>query len=110
MNTPNQNLQDAGVSALLRKSRPAPPLPPRFREDVWRRIQGEERRSEEAAMPSLSWLDALVQQLLRPRWAMASLVVVIFAGSIGGAVNNSAAVRNQAQARYLSAVAPSSVH
>ena len=61
-------------------------------------------------MSSLVWLDVLVQQLLRPRWALASLAVLVVAGAIGGAANSSVAVRNQAQARYLSAVAPSSIH
>ena len=109
MNTPKQNSADAGLSALLRKSRPAPPLPPRFQEGIWQRIESQERRAgSEIASPS--WLDVLVQRLLQPRWALASLAVLVVAGGIIGAANSSTELRHQARARYLSAVAPSYVH
>jgi hypothetical protein len=109
MNTSNQNQENTGLSTVLRKARPAPPLPPRFQESVWRRIESQERRAgSEIASPS--WLDVLVQRLLQPRWALASLAVLVVAGGVIGAANSSTEHRHQAQARYLSAVAPSSVH
>jgi len=109
MNVQNRNPQDAGLVALLHQSRPAPPLPPRFQESVWRRIEARERQTTDE-ISSSSWLDVLVQRFLQPRWAVASLVMLIVAGGVVGAARSSAEFRHQAQIRYLSAVAPSSVH
>ena len=109
MNAGNQYSDDARLKALLRESRPSPPLPPLFQENVWRRIEKQERR-EKPESASLSWLDALVRQLLRPRWALASLTVLILAGAVGGAANRSAELRHQAQVRYLGSVSPTIVH
>jgi hypothetical protein len=104
MNKENTN---AKLSTLLRASRAAPTLPPRFQEGVWRRI-------EEAAAPvkvtgGITWLDALVRLVLRPRFALATATVLIVAGALLGVRNGSQLAHQDAQARYLAVVAPNSL-
>ena len=100
---------DARLGALLREaSRNAgPALPPRFQEGVWRRI-------EEAAAPvkvagGITWLDALVTLVLRPRLAMATATVLIVAGALLGVREGNQMAKQDAQARYLAVVAPNSL-
>jgi hypothetical protein len=97
----NPNPDDAEISALLRESRESPPLPPRFRENVWRRI-------EDAAAPAKpeSWLEALVALILRPRFAYAAAAVLIFTGAMLGAHAGSKSIKNVEQARYVAYIAP----
>jgi hypothetical protein len=107
MNQENINPEDVRLGALLRASRPAPALPPRFQEGVWRRI-------EEAAAPvkstgGITWLDALVALVLRPRFALAIATVLIVAGALLGVREGNQAARQDAQARYLAVVAPNSL-
>lgn len=95
---------DAKVSALLRQSRAAPSLPPRFQHNVWRRIED----AEATAGPS-SWLDALAALVLRPRFALAAVTALVLAGVFLGAVEGRHEARHAAQANYLAAVAPHSL-
>jgi len=96
--------EEARLSALLRNSRTTPDLPPRFQEIVWRRL--EARETTESVF---SWLDALINGLLRPRFAVAALTIVILLGSLAGAHEGKQDVRQNAQARYLASVAPNSL-
>jgi len=100
----NMNSNDAKLSALLRGSRLSPSLPPRFQENVWRRIE-----DAEAPVKSESWLEALVILILRPRFAFATAVLLLFAGALLGAHEGSQAVRHDAQARYVASIAPDSL-
>jgi hypothetical protein len=98
---------DAKLSTLLRASRVAPTLPPRFQEGVWRRI-------EEAAAPvkvtgGIAWLDALAALVLRPRFALATAAVLIVAGAMLGMREGNQMAKQDAQARYLAVVAPNSL-
>jgi hypothetical protein len=98
---------DARLGALLRESCVSPALPPRFQEGVWRRI-------EEAAAPVKStggiiWLDALVTLVLRPRLAMVTAAVLMVAGALLGVREGNQMAKQDAQARYLAAVAPNSL-
>jgi hypothetical protein len=92
---------DEKLSALLRQGRVSPPLPPRFQESVWRRI-------ENAAAPveAGSWLDALAALVLRPRFAYAAAAALILAGALLGARQGAQAAKQAAQARYVALVAP----
>jgi hypothetical protein len=101
MNKENFNPDDARLGALLRASRPSPSLPPRFQEGVWRRI-------EDAAAPvkQESWLDALAVLVLRPRFAFATVAALVLAGVLLGGYDGTQVARQDAQARYLAAVAP----
>jgi hypothetical protein len=94
--------EDETLRALLRGSRPAPTLPPRFEENVWRRI-------EQAESTDASWLDAMAHWLMRPKLALAAVVVVVTVGIGLGWRDGQQLARHDAQARYLAAVAPSSL-
>ena len=99
---------DRRLRAVLRESWPALPLPPRFQESVWRRI--ENRATPATRMPSpFAWLERWVERLLLPRFALASLAIFLVAGGLMGVVHSTGAAKQQAQDRYLSVVAPNTV-
>lgn len=104
MNKENLPPEDVRLGALLREARISPALPPRFQEAVWRRIE-----SAEAPAKSNSWLDALAALVLRPRFAYATAAALVLAGVLLGAHQDAQAARQEAQARYLAAVAPASL-
>jgi hypothetical protein len=108
MNEHAEQTNEPRLRELLREARPAPPLPPRFQEAVWRRIA----ETESAADPAgpLTWLDLLVERLLRPRIALAGLVALLLIGGLAGVASGQAAARQAAQARYLASVAPQPLH
>jgi hypothetical protein len=101
----NSHPDDAKLSSLLRESRGSPALPPRFQQNVWRRI-------EDAAAPAKtdSWLDALVSLILRPRFAFATAAVLLVAGGLLGTREGSHAAKHEAQSRYIAYVAPNPLH
>jgi hypothetical protein len=92
---------DAEFSALLRQSRVSPTLPPRFQQNVWRRIED----AESPAKPA-SWLDALVNFILRPRFALVAATVLLLTGVFAGTLEGRQTVRHDAQMNYLASVAP----
>ena len=107
MNEENMNPADEKLGALLRASRVSPALPPRFQDNVWRRIE-----DAEAPVPSTSrlfWLDALAALVLRPRFALAAVTMLIVAGALLGLRDGSQIARRDAQARYVAVVAPDSL-
>jgi hypothetical protein len=93
---------------LLRNSRPAPPLPPRFQEAVWQRLE-RGRALAEVPSPALAWLERLIERLLLPRFALASLALLLLAGGLTGVLTSGAVAKQLARERYLTAVAPNSV-
>lgn len=108
MNNKPSNSNDAGddkLSALLRTGRVSPSLPPRFQEHVWRHIE-----DAEAPAKTGSWLDALANLILRPRFALAALTILVCAGALFGAHSGARSARQEAQVRYLESVAPSTLH
>ena len=96
--------EGATLTALLRESRPSPDLPPRFQQNVWRRI-------EDAAAPAqpASWLDALAAVILRPRFAIAATAALLLAGVLAGTLEGRQDARHDAQLNYLAAVEPHSL-
>ena len=106
----NANLEpdDERLLSLLRNARPAPPLPPRFQEGVWRRIEGGEAPAAETPA-TFTWLEQWVKRLLLPRLALASLALLLTAGGLTGVITSGGVAKQQAQERYLSAVAPSTL-
>jgi hypothetical protein len=99
MKTTTSNPSDEALGKLLRGARPAPSLPPRFQDNVWRRIE----RNESPA--ALSWADALAALLLKPRFAIASVCALLLFGALLGSWEGSAHARQAAQDRYVASVA-----
>ena len=100
----NMNPDDAKLRGVLRAARPSHLLPPRFRENVWRRIE-----AAEAPVESGSWLDALTALVLRPRFAYATVATLILAGILLGTYQGAQNAKRTEQARYLAVVAPDSL-
>jgi len=99
------NPEDPKLRNLLREARVSPSLPPRFQENVWRRIED----AETAAKEGPGWLNTLVFLVLRPRFACATAVILILAGAVFGAHAGSKVVKQDAEARYIASVAPSTL-
>lgn len=104
---PDPGASDAQLGALLREARVSPALPPRFRDGVWRRI--EEAEAPVRAAGGMAWLDALAALVLRPRFALATAVVLIAGGALFGVRQGNQLAKQDAQARYLAVVAPNSL-
>lgn len=99
MNPHQADDHNGRLTAALRAARPAPRLPPRFQENVWRRIE----RPEQDAV-ALTWMEVLAGFLLRPRFALATVTAVIALGVLFGSLTGVALARENAQQRYLAAV------
>jgi len=97
------NAEDTQLQTLLRSHRPSPSLPPRFQQNVWRRIEDAE---EPAAAET--WVDALAALILRPRFALAAATVFLMAGILAGTMEGRQHARHDAQMNYLTSVAPHS--
>ncbi|MCZ7639535.1 MAG: hypothetical protein M5U12_27910 [Verrucomicrobia bacterium] len=95
---------DAALRTLLRAARPDPPLPPRFQEGVWRRIDGASTARE--ARTVAAWLDRAVASLLRPRLALTGVAVMLLLGTTIGVVQGMDLAQEMAKQRYLTAVSP----
>jgi hypothetical protein len=94
---------DPNLATLLRAARATPDLPPRFQQNVWRRIE-----AAEAPAASTSWLDGLAAMILRPRFAFVAAGVLLLAGGTVGMLDGRQAARHEAQMNYLASVAPHS--
>lgn len=95
---------DTKLSVLLRSARATPSVPPRFQQNVWRRIGDAEAPAKPA-----SWLDAFATLILRPRFALAAVTALVLAGVFMGAMEGAHDARHDAQARYVASVAPNSL-
>lgn len=109
MNDDTHEMGDERLRSLLLEARPASQLPPRFQESVWRRLEKEDA-APITKPPSLGWLQRWTERLLLPRFALASLALLLVAGGLTGFVSSADLVKQQAQERYLSAVAPNILH
>jgi hypothetical protein len=97
----NMNSDDTTFREVMRAARPSPSLPPRFQENVWRRIE-----DAEASVKSGSWLDAFAALVLRPRFAYATVATLVLAGVLLGTYQGAQSARQNEQARYVALVAP----
>lgn len=105
-NKPND---DAPLDALLQEWKVKPSLPPRFNEQVWRRIE----RAETAPAPSVSlatvFANWIATMLPRPALATAYVAVLLAIGAGVGwsqARHETARVTSDLSARYAQAVDP----
>lgn len=103
MNTEPSTPDDPSLHRLLQTARPAPALPPRFQEGVWRRI---ERATVPAPAVPLTWLERWLQTVLSPRIAFVALAVVLLGGGVAGAANGASQARELARLRYVATVSP----
>lgn len=108
MKPTNLEPDDARLGALLRESRAAPLLPPRFHEGVWRRI--EDAEAPVAPAGNATWVDTVVAWVLRPRLAFAFAATLALAGVLAGVHVGNQVARQDAAARYLTTVAPNPLH
>jgi hypothetical protein len=106
MKEPLPSADEAKLSQLLHTARPAPELPPRFQENVWRRIE----RAPELGQNRGQWLDRLAAWILRPQLALAAAALLVVAGAGLGWARGAQQARSEAQARYVAAVAPNAFH
>ncbi|MDD5140600.1 MAG: hypothetical protein PHY43_10120 [Verrucomicrobiales bacterium] len=107
MKKENFNPADAKLGALLRESRTSPALPPRFQENVWRRIEDAEASVKSGE--TITWLEAIVSLMLRPRFAYATVAALMLGGIVLGTYNGAHSARHDAEARYVASVAPNSL-
>lgn len=104
MKEPDQPVSDPQLSSLLRDSRPALALPPRFQQSVWRRIE-----DSEAPVKTSSWLDVIANLILQPRFAVTAAAVVLLAGILAGVLEGRQMARHDAQMNYLASVVPHAI-
>ena len=109
MKTDNSNENDAHLRALLKEWTPEASLPPRFQEQVWRRIE----RAPTAPTPSVSlaavFANWLTDLLPKPALATAYVTLLLIIGASAGwnqARQETARVTGELSARYAQAVDP----
>lgn len=100
----NTDKKDPELSRLLQSWRADEPLPPRFQERVWKRIEAVEAR------PATSgWADWFTALLARPAFATVCATVMLMAGLSAGlwrANHDTARWDNELAQRYVAAVDP----
>ena len=101
---PTNAPDDEKLRTLLRGARPVVTLPPHFQENVWRRI--ERANASERSGVGATWLDTLAVWILRPRLAFAFAAVLLLTGLGLGWGQGQRLAQDDAQARYVAAVAP----
>ncbi|MEI6358383.1 MAG: hypothetical protein WCP53_14980 [Verrucomicrobiota bacterium] len=104
MNPSTPDPDDPRLRDLLRAAHPAEGLPPRFQENVWRRLERAERRAEATSTPV--WLAVLMREIFRPAYAAAGLVALMLAGTWLGIREGDGRVHLAGRARYVAAVSP----
>ena len=104
MKTPNSDSNDPALRAMLRAAHPAPSLPPRFQEGVWKRLERVETTENKAR--SGGWLEQLVRRMLQPAYATAMLTAVMLAGTWMGVRDGDQAIDHVERGRYVAAVSP----
>ena len=109
MKTNNPHGDNAPLDALLQEWQPKPSLPPRFQEQVWRRIE----RAETAPVPTVTLAEMfanwLKTKLPRPALATAYVAVLLMVGVSAGwaqAEHKTARVKNELGERYLRVLDP----
>jgi hypothetical protein len=107
MNTPNHGDKDEPLRSLLQQSRADKPLPPRFREQVWRRIEKDNCQLRDSlALAVSAWL---VQVFSQRAVATAYLTVLIATGITAGYLQvqqRQERVDNELGARYVQSIDP----
>lgn len=107
MKTINPSDNDQPLNEVLAQWKVATSLPPRFREQVWRRIDNAEARKPESSLTvALRWIDSAFR---RPTLALSYVTVLLFIGLGVGywqAQAKTAQSESKWQARYVQSVDP----
>ncbi len=109
MKTNEPNKEDAALRALLKEWSPPSSLPPRFNEQVWRRIAKTETASAPAASLRDAFTNWLATVLPRPALATAYVALLLAIGAGAGwsqARQETARITGRLSARYVQAVDP----
>ncbi len=99
--------ESRGLGRVMRAWRVETPLPPRFQQEVWRRIE----RAESQTQPSFwGWLAGLLEvHLLRPQFALSYVAALVVLGVAAGALMAQATTRRvnaDLGARYVQSLDP----
>jgi hypothetical protein len=97
---------DTELRALLQEWRVTAPLPPRFNEQVWKRIERADVISVSVVEIVREWLFAA---LARPKYALAYVTALLLLGSSVGllqANQKAAHWERELQARYVQSIDP----
>ena len=102
MKQENPKNEDPQLTGLLKSWQVNDPLPPRFQECVWKRIES----AEAPALERRSWLAAL---FLQPAFATVAATLLVLAGLTGGYVRanqDAARMDEQLAHRYVASMNP----
>src|SRR5689334_9752049 len=108
MNAEEPN-EDRSLDALLREWQAKPPLPPRFQERVWQRIEQAQAAPAPAASLAAGLANWVATMLPRPALATAYVMALLAIGASVGwsqARQETARVTGELRARYAQAVDP----
>ena len=98
---------DKQLSQVLREWKVQDSLPPRFQEQVWKRIDQAETRKPQSGLAALAnWIDAAFR---RPALAIVYVAVLLFVGLGAGywqAQDKTAQSQAEWRARYVQSVDP----
>ncbi len=98
---------DQGLGKVLRQWTVDTPLPPRFQEQVWRRIARTDTRRAPSFWASLSrWVEVLVPQ---PKFAFSYVAALLLLGVVAGSVAAQATTRRldaDLGSRYVQSLDP----
>ena len=107
MKTTNSSGSDQPFNDVLAEWKVETLLPPRFREQVWRRIETAEARMPESSLAVvLRWIDSAFR---RPTLALSYVTVLLFIGLGAGywqAQDKTAQSESKWQALYVQSVDP----
>jgi len=81
MNPETHHHDDPKLGRLFHEWKVETTLPPRFDEQVWRRIAAGEKS---AASPLITFKNSMTQLLLRPSFAFSYLGILLIAGLVSG--------------------------
>ena len=107
MNDKSNNESDVPLKSVLQEWRINSPLPPRFQEQVWRRIE-----RQEANAPKPFWflmVNWFRSSVVHPRWAVAYAAILLLVGLTGGflrAQYDNTKLDGMMQARYVQSIDP----
>ncbi len=104
MNPSPPDADDANLRVLLQQAHPATALPPRFQEDVWRRL--DRAQPPRAATAPRPWLEWIFPGVRHPAYAAVGAGLLMLAGTVWGTEAGTDQLRRAEQVRYLAAVSP----